>query len=156
MAIQRRFPVKHADAFPKGVILKDEVRPVLDFQAEKRADGSRPQQRDKESGELLWEVRVIDLDGESGKGDEGVSVKIAAPHQPVPPSPTQVPGLGPMTILEFVGLTALPYVGEVITERDGKQFRRHVIAWSFRAKGVCRPGEADKLVEGKPGEKAAA
>ena len=46
MAMQKRFKVGFGDVFPNGAFLKGSVEPVLDFNAEKRADGSRPQQVD--------------------------------------------------------------------------------------------------------------
>ncbi|WP_125773141.1 plasmid replication, integration and excision activator [Antribacter gilvus] len=133
MAMQKRFVVGHEDVFPKGAFLKGEVEPVLDFQAEKKADGSRPQQRDKETGLLLWQVVVLDADEEAGKKDTAVTVKIAAPHQPVPPQ-NKTPF--PWTPVEFIGLSALPYVDD-----NGNRPR---LAWSFRAEGLCAPGESAK------------
>lgn len=143
MAMAKRFGVNHADVFPKGAFLKGEVEPVLDFQAEKKADGSRPQQRDKDTGLLLWQVTVLDADESAGKKDTAVTVKIAAPHQPVPPA-NDTPF--PWTPVEFVGRSALPYVDD-----NGNRPR---LAWSYRAEGLVRPGEGAQA-SGK-GEKAAA
>ena len=133
MAIKQRFEIEHSVAFPKGAFLRGAVEPVADFQAEKRPDGTRPQQRDKETGLPLWQCVVIDADDDAGKKDIGVTVKFAAAHQPVPPANKS--GL-PWTPVEFVGLTALPYID------DGGNRPR--IAWSFRAERLVAPGEADK------------
>ncbi len=133
MAIKQRFEIEHSVAFPKGAFLRGVVEPVADFQAEKRPDGTRPQQRDKETGLPLWQCVVIDADDDAGKKDIGVTVKFAAAHQPVPPANKS--GL-PWTPVEFVGLTALPYID------DGGNRPR--IAWSFRAERLVAPGEADK------------
>lgn len=138
MAMQKRFPVEHKNVFPQGAYLKGEVEPVPDFQADKRADGSRPQQRDKETGLLLWQLTVIDADDEASKKDTVVTVKIAAPHQPVPPTNTS--GL-PWTPVELVGLTALPYIDD-----SGNRPR---IAWSYRAEGFATPGQSAKAGEPK-------
>ncbi len=98
-------PIAHGLAFPNGgVPAGGEVEPVVDFQAEKRADGSRPQQRDKETGLLMWQCTVIDADDDANRKDIGVSVKFAAEVQPVPPKNTSPL---PWTPVEFVGLTAL-------------------------------------------------
>ena len=43
------------------------VEPVGDFDADKRADGSRPQQLDKDTGLPLWQVVILDADEEAGK-----------------------------------------------------------------------------------------
>ncbi|PJI86572.1 plasmid replication, integration and excision activator [Luteimicrobium subarcticum] len=144
MAMQKRFPVQHRDVFPQGAFLRGEVEPVLDFQADKRPDGSRPQQRDKETGELLWQVVVLDADDMAGKKDTVVTVKIAAPVQPVPPA-NKTPF--PWTPIEFVRLTALPYVDD-----NGNRPR---LAWSFRADGVAAPGEAGNTGAKAPEAKAA-
>ncbi|MDM7856657.1 plasmid replication, integration and excision activator [Cellulomonas alba] len=130
MAMAKRFEITHQTAFPKGAFLRGPVEPVTDFQAEQRPDGSRPQQRDKETGRLLWQCTVIDGDDEAGRREIGVTVKFAAEHQPVPPKNTSAL---PWTPVEFVGLTALPYVDD--------SGRRPRIAWSFRAQGFVTPGQ---------------
>lgn len=86
MAMQKRFRVEHGEVFPRGAFLKGEVEPVLDYDAEVRPDGSRPQQVDKESGLLLWQAVVLDADEEAGKRDTAVTVKFAAKVRPVPPA----------------------------------------------------------------------
>ncbi len=139
MAMQKRFPVQHAEVFPKGAFLKGEVEAVADFNADKRPDGSRPQQVDKESGLPLWQVVVLDADEDAGKKETAVTVKIAARYQPVPPT-NETPF--PWTPVEFVGLTALPYVD------DNGKFAR--IAWSFRAEDLCAPGKANTATAARP------
>ncbi|MFI2361901.1 plasmid replication, integration and excision activator [Promicromonospora sp. NPDC019610] len=145
MAMQRRFAVNHEDVFPKGAFLKGEVEPVQDFQADKRPDGSRPQQRDKDTGLPLWQVVVLDADEEAGKKDTAVTVKIAAPVQPVPPT-NNTPF--PWTPIEFVGLTALPYVDD-----NGTRPR---LAWSYKAEDLCEPGKADVATSARPDASKAA
>lgn len=133
MAMQKRILFRHSDVFPHPVYLVDEVSPVVDFNAPARADGSKPQQLDKESGLPLWQVQVLDADPEAGKKDKTVTVKIAATHQPVPPANES--GF-PFTPVEFVGLSALPWVDD-----SGNRPR---IAWSFKAEGITAPGTARK------------
>jgi hypothetical protein len=142
MAIARRFSISHETAFPNGAFLRGLVEPVVDFQAEQRSDGSRPQQRDKESGLPLWQCTVIDADQDAGRREIGVSVKFAAEVQPVPPKNTSPL---PWTPVEFIGLTALPYVDD-----SGHRPR---IAWSFRAHGFATPGQQVKV--GEPPKAAA-
>lgn len=129
MAMQKRFPVAMGDVFPAGAFLKGAVEPVTNFQAEKREDGSRPQQVDKDTGLLLWQCQVVDADPEASKKDTAISIKIAAPVQPVPPH-NDTPF--PFTPIEFEGLTALAWVDE-----SGVRPR---VAWSFRAEGLKAPG----------------
>jgi hypothetical protein len=139
MAMQRRFAVAHEDVFPKGAFLKGEVEPVADFDGVKREDGSRPQQLDKDTGLPLWQVVVLDADEEAGKKDTAVTVKIAAKFQPVPPV-NNTPF--PWTPVEFVGLTALPYVDD-----NGTRPR---LAWSYKADDLCEPGKADVPSPSRP------
>lgn|SRR5690606_1815453 len=146
MAMQRRFAVSHEDVFPAGAVMKGEVQPVQDFNGPKREDGSRPQELDKETGLPLWQVVVVDLDDEGNKKDAGVAVKIAAPHQPVPPAPVAIPGLPiKVKVIEFVGLTALPYVDDNV-----KPGARPRLAWSYRAEDICAPGKADVATPARP------
>lgn len=142
MAMQKRFKVDNGDVFPKGAFLKSgaegPVQPVLDFNAPKRDDGSRPQATDKDTGLLMWQAIVLDADEEAGKKDTALTVKFAAKHQPVPPE-NKTPF--PWTPVEFVGLTALAYVDDSAP--------RPRIAWSFRAEGMVAPGEAGKTTSAK-------
>ena len=136
MAMQRRIKVQHGDMFSKGAFLKPgpngPVEPVLDFNAERRADGSRPQSVDKDTGLPLWQAVVLDADEEAGKKDTAVTVKFAAKQQPVPPENTTP---FPWTPVEFTGLTALPYVDD-----NGSRPR---LAWSFRAEGMTEPSASN-------------
>ena len=138
MAISKRFEISHHTVFPKGAYLRGFVEPVPDFQAEQRPDGSRPQQRDKDTGLPLWQCTVIDGDDDANRKDIGVSVKFAAEVQPVPPKNTTP---APWTPVVFEGLTALPYIDE-----SGNRPR---IAWSFRAQGFAYPAQAAKPPEQK-------
>lgn len=132
MAMQKRFQVAHHDVFPAGAFLVGEVEPVTDYNAPQRSDGSRPQQLDKDTNLPLWSVQVLDADSEASKRDKTLTVKIAAKHQPVPPS-NDTPF--PFTPVEFVGLTALPWV-------DDSGNGRPRIAWSFKADDLAAPGQA--------------
>lgn len=128
MAIQGRIKVQHDAVFPKGAFLKGSIEPIVEFDAKPREDGSRPQQTDKETGELMWQGIFIDGD-DTNKKNTAVSVKFIAPHQPVPPE-NKTPF--PWVPVEFVGLEAVPYVDD-----SGKKPR---VAWSFRAESMIAPG----------------
>lgn len=131
MAIQRRISVGMGEVFPHGAYVVGAVEAVPDFNAERRADGSRPQQVDKDTGLLMWSVPVLDADPEAGKRDKTMSVKVIAPHQPVPPR-NETPF--PFTPVAFEGLAITPYIDD-----NGPRPR---IAWSLRATGLCAPGQA--------------
>ena len=132
MALQKRMKVAHEDAFPAGAFLKNgengPVEPVLDFNVDRRPDGSRPQQIDQETGLLVWQATVIDADESAAKKDTAITVKFLAKHQPVPPE-NKTPF--PWTPVEFVGLTALAWIDD-----NGLRPR---IAWSFRAEDMVEP-----------------
>jgi hypothetical protein len=128
MAMQKRIKLQHGDVFPMGAFLKGSVEPVADFNAEARADGSRPQSVDKETGLPMWQATVLDADDEAGKKDTAVSVKFLAKQQPVPPE-NKTPF--PWTPVEFKGLTALAWIDD-----SGPRPR---IAWSYRAEEMVAP-----------------
>jgi hypothetical protein len=128
MAMQKRIKLQHGDVFPMGAFLKGAVEPVADFNSEPRADGSRPQSLDKETGLPVWQATVLDADDEAGKKDTAVSVKFVAKQQPVPPE-NKTPF--PWTPVEFKGLTALAWIDD-----SGPRPR---IAWSYRADEMVAP-----------------
>jgi hypothetical protein len=133
MAINGRFKVSMGDVFPHGAYVVSEVEPVRDF--DKSSAGRAVQAVDKESGLLVWAVSVLDADPDARKDVKTVTVKIAAPVQPVPPE--AMPGI-PFRPVEFDGLTVTPYVNE-----NGGRPR---IAYSLRATGMRAP----QLGSGKP------
>ncbi|WP_327088364.1 plasmid replication, integration and excision activator [Nonomuraea sp. NBC_01738] len=105
MAIQGPIPVTFAMVFPHGCYIVGDVEEVKDFDAstEKRS----VQARDKHSGELLWQVPVMDADPSLKAAQKTVAVKILSPVQPVPPA--AMPG-SPFTPVEFDHMTVTPYV----------------------------------------------
>ncbi len=100
MALQGAIPVEFGHVFPHGAYVLS-VQPVRDF--DKSTREHTVQEREKETGELVWSVEVIDADPEAREST--VRVKIAAPVQPVPPD--AAPGV-PFRPVEFDGLTLVP------------------------------------------------
>lgn len=145
MAVSRRMEVVFGSVFPAGAYLVGDVEPVQDYKQEKRPDGSRPQQVDPDTGELIWTVPVLDADPEARKNEKTINVKISARQQPVPPANPD--GL-PFIPVEFEGLTLTPWVD------DNGQFPR--LAWSYRAKGMTAPGKSSKGSAAGRAESAAA
>ncbi|GAA2571883.1 plasmid replication, integration and excision activator [Pseudonocardia hydrocarbonoxydans] len=138
MAINGKFKVNHGDVFPHGAYVVGEVEAVRDFE---RSTRERPvQATDKESGLLVWSVSVLDPDPDARKDAKTVTVKISAPHQPVPPE--AIPGM-PFRPVEFDGLTVTPYLNE-----NGGRAR---VAYSFRASAMRAPQQAGS---GKPTPRA--
>ncbi|MGA3564845.1 hypothetical protein [Melissospora conviva] len=121
-----KVPVPFDYVFPNGALCLG-VEPVTDF--DKRGQGD-DQARDKDTGERLWVVKVLDLDPEAGKfgGSKEVKVKIAAPVQPVPPA-SAIPGYPPA--VQFSDVTLTPYVDSQRCKGSGKCRARQ--AWSIRA-----------------------
>lgn len=137
MAINGRFKVSMGDVFPHGAYVVSEVEPVRDFDKSTR---ERPvQATDKESGQLVWSVSVLDADPDARKDAKTVTVKLSAPVQPVPPE--AMAGL-PFRPVEFDGLTVTPYVND-----NGGRAR---IAYSFRATGMRAP----QISSGRPAPRA--
>ena len=95
-----------------------------------RAKAADPQKRDKETGERVWVVTVLDGDPEARTAE--VKVRIVAPVQPVAPSPA--PGM-PFPPVEFADLAMLPWVdGQRCRSRRSDDHEcRGRIAYSLRA-----------------------
>jgi hypothetical protein len=124
VAIIGRFRVSMEDVFPAGAYVVGEVEAVRDF--EKSTTERFVQARDKETGELLWSVPVLDADESAPKSAKTVMVKISTPVQPVPPE--AVAGL-PFRPVEFEGLTLTPYLDD----------KRNRVAYSLRARAMRSP-----------------
>ncbi|MEO3747061.1 hypothetical protein [Plantactinospora sp. B5E13] len=121
-----KVPVPFDYVFPAGALCLG-VAPQVDF--DRRGQGD-DQARDKETGERVWVVRVLDLDPEAGKFGRSteVKVKVVAAQQPVPPAST-VPGYPPA--IQFEGLTLTPYVDSQRCKGSGQCKAR--MAYSLRA-----------------------
>ncbi|WP_422773657.1 hypothetical protein ACN28C_12585 [Plantactinospora sp. WMMC1484] len=121
-----KVPVPFDYVFPAGALCLG-VAPQVDF--DRRGQGD-DQARDKETGERVWVVRVLDLDPEAGKFGRSteVKVKVVAAQQPVPPAST-VPGYPPA--IQFEGLTLTPYVDSQRCKASGQCKAR--MAYSLRA-----------------------
>jgi len=129
MALSNRLKLSHGDVFGHGAYLVGEVEPVRDF--EKSSPGKAVQAVDKESGLLVWSVSVLDADPDARKDMKTVTVKISAPHQPIPPE--AMAGV-PFRPVEFEGLTVTPYLDD----------KRNRVAYSFRATGMRAPQAGGK------------
>ncbi|MEU4824617.1 plasmid replication, integration and excision activator [Actinomadura sp. NPDC023710] len=102
MAVKGPFKVAFGDMFPLGAFVKGGVEAVRDFDASTKE--TFVQARDKDTGELVWAVEVVDGDPES-KGT--FKVKLTAPVQPIVPA---APAGFPFVPVEFEGLAVTPYV----------------------------------------------
>ena len=128
MAIRGAIPMQHGDVFPHGCFVVGEVEAMRDFDRSTREQAV--QAVDRDTGELVWTVDVVDADPEAR--ERTVRVKITAPVQPVPPE--TAPGV-PFRPVEFEGLTVTPYVTTTVSGRGR-------LAWSFRAAGMRAPKAA--------------
>lgn len=132
-----KIPMPFEYAFPHGALFRG-VQPATDF--DKRGKTQDDQLRDKETGERVWTVTLLDLDPQAARfGRDLVKVKIVAPHQPVPPE-SAVPGYPPAVELE--GLVLVPWVDDSKC-RAGGQCRAR-LAYSMRATGL-RPAALSSL-----------
>jgi hypothetical protein len=128
--IPTRFQVEFGDVFPFGAFVLG-VEPSMAFSADPAAP--KMQERDKETGQLVWIVRALDANEEAVKFGAEFKVKISADHQPVPPEKTA--GF-PFAPVEFVALTITPYANN-----KGR------IAHSFRAGSMQAPGGAGRATK---------
>jgi hypothetical protein len=126
MAIKGAIPMNHGDVWPFGAFVVGEVQAMRDF--DRSTKDQAVQAVDRDTGELVWTVDVVDADPEAR--ERTIRVKLVAPVQPVPPE--AMPG-APFRPVEFDGLTATPYVATTASGRAR-------LAWSFRATGMRAPG----------------
>ena len=126
-----RFGVSMEEVFAHGAFFRN-VEPDNDFER-MRAKAGDPQKRDKDTGERLWLVTVLDGDPEARTAE--VKIRIAAPVQPTPPSPQ--PG-SPFPQVEFDGLSVLPWVdGQRCKNKRGTDPEcRGRVAFSLRARAM--------------------
>ena len=106
--------------------------------------GEDDNQARDENGVRLWVVKVSDQDpaaGRFGRSNE-TKVKIASEYQPVPPNGIDLPGGITVRPVEFVGLTATPYVDSTGCKGNSKGAHkcRARLAWSLRAEAMVEPG----------------
>ncbi|MER7006665.1 hypothetical protein ABT297_26985 [Dactylosporangium sp. NPDC000555] len=133
-----RYPVPFHYAFPAGALFLG-----VDKQADFDKLRSEDNQARDEHGVRIWVVTVMDQDPEAAKFGRSpqVKVKIAAPHQPVPPEPLQVAGMS-ITPVAFTNLMVTPYNDSSLCKGDRQPHRcRARLAWSYRASGMVAPGE---------------
>jgi hypothetical protein len=131
MAIKGAIPMQHDAVFPFGCFVVGEVQAMRDF--DRSTKEQAVQAVDRETGELVWTVDVVDADPDAR--DRTVRVKITAAVQPVPPE--AAPGV-PFRPVELEGLTVTPYVQTMASGR-GK------LTWSFRATGMRSPKSAPAM-----------
>ncbi|MBI1758269.1 MAG: plasmid replication, integration and excision activator [Actinobacteria bacterium] len=103
MAIPLRIPVRFEDVFPHGAFVLS-VDASNDFERV-QAGSEDVQERDKETGERMWVVRVVDGDPAARAAE--VKIKIVAPVQPTPPEVLAGTAFRPA---EFDGLTVTPWI----------------------------------------------
>lgn len=125
--IPTRFAVEFGEVFPLGAFVLS-VEASMAFSTDSNVP--KQQERDKETGRLVWVVRALDANEEAARFGAEFKVKIVADHQPVPPNKIQ--GF-PYAPVEFEGLTLTPYANN-----KGR------IAYSFRAMGMRAPGGGRK------------
>lgn len=125
--IPTRFAVDFGEVFPFGAFVLG-VEPSMAFSPDQNVP--KQQERDKETGQLVWTVRALDANEEAARFGAEFKVKVSADHQPVPPE--KLPNF-PYAPVEFEGMTITPYANN-----KGR------IAHSFRAKGMQAPGAGRK------------
>lgn len=131
----KRLPVSMQDAFPHGChLVPDSIVEAQDYD---EATRRRSPAVDKQTGQPVWQVRVMDMDPELEGRSREVVVKVLADKMPVPPTRT------PFELVEFEGLQVTPYVDSSRCGGQGKCKAR--MAFSLRATGIkaARPVARD-------------
>lgn len=136
MAINGRFRVSMEEVFPFGAFVVGEVEKVRDF--DKSTRDKFVQAKDKDTGELVWSVPVLDADESAPKASKTLVVKISAPVQPVPPEAVEVHGMK-FRPVQFEDLTVTPYVDD----------KRNRVAYSLRATAMNAPAKGKAGHDGK-------
>src|SRR3954469_1334503 len=133
MALQggHRFAVSMGDVFPDGVYAMS-VEQAQDYDEK---SGRRTPSKDKQTGEWVWTVTVIDRDRAEQVREKQVKVKVSAPVMPMLPGEI-APGSG-LHPVDFTGLTITPYV----VEARGSMGRAR-LQYSIRATGMYAQGKA--------------
>jgi hypothetical protein len=129
MTVQTPIPVHFEQVFPERAYVTGPVEPIMAY--DKVTGAKLGQAKHPVTGELLWEVPVLDADPMAKGAAKSVRVKIAAPYQPVPPAAA---GDSPFAEVEFESMAITPYVAEVTAGR-------HKVAYSIQARGMVAPGE---------------
>ena len=136
-----RVPVDSEYVFGRGAMVVG-IEAATDFDLRGKVEDA--QARDKDTGQRVWLVTVIDMDqmyqpeAERSRFRRSVEMKVRvmSPQRPVPP-PAQVPGFGP--VVEFEGMTLTPYTdtNKCTGARDGRPHRCGARqAYSIRATGI--------------------
>lgn len=133
MSVPKWLKVSHQQVFPHRAFVVSDVTPVIDY--ERSTKDNKIQATDRESGQPLWQVEVLDGDPAASKRARTLTVKFATSARPECPPNTS--GM-PFTPVVFDDLSVLPYV-----DRSTEAGR---IAWSFRASGMT----ADTNKSGSP------
>ena len=123
MSVPKWLKLSHQQVFPHRAFVVSDVTAVIDY--ERSTKDNKVQATDRESGDPLWQVEVLDGDPAASKRARTLTVKFATPVQPV--CPPNASGM-PFTPVVFEDLSVLPYV-----DRSTESGR---IAWSFRASGM--------------------
>jgi hypothetical protein len=127
MSVQGPFSINCDEQFPHGLFAVA-VDAQMDFEKSK-AGIADAQARDKDTGELIWVVRVLDNDPEARTSE--FKVKVIAPHCPTLPSPLPGTNFRPVT---FRNLTVTPWVEET-------RMGRSKVSYSLKATSVEAPGQ---------------
>ena len=121
-----RLPVGMHNVFPHGChLVPGSIAEAMDYD---EATRQRSPSRDKQTGQPVYPVRVMDMDPDLEGRSREVVVKILADRMPVPPTRQ------PFEQVEFEGLQVTPYVDNGRCQGRGKCQAR--IAFSLRATGM--------------------
>lgn len=142
MAVQGPFKIDFDELFPHGAFAIA-VDALQDFE-KARAGVEDPQVRDKDTGERVWVVRVLDNDPDARSNE--FKVKVTAPVCPTLPEKIGGTNFRPVS---FKGMQVIPYVEETRTGRSR-------VAYSLRATDVVPAKASTSGGSGSSGSSKAA
>jgi hypothetical protein len=150
MAIKKnnRFPVTHAEAFSKRLMLMSPITPAIKYNPDRSALPEQLYDFDLKTGEgtnlPLWTATVTDPhEATDGKGKRAsFEITFIAAHQPVPAGEQVAPGTD-LWWIELEGLTAEP---KVMGQGEFKY-----LGYVYRATGIKGDNSGAKQSAANPG-----
>ncbi len=147
MAITGAIKVDFDEVMPRGAWVVSEVTQAKDWDASTRDNFVQRVVVDEDGQPILveglevkvWQVQVMDRDPAARQDQKMVTVWLASPRQPVPPSP---PDEDSPALVELVGLSMLPKVDRrsCRAPRDGEgHFCKSKITYEFWATDLRAP-----------------
>jgi hypothetical protein len=140
-----RFPVPNDYVLRYGALFLS-VDKAIDWDRVRDEDN----QKRNEHGIREWVITGMDQDPDAARFGRSPQIKVtvASEYQPVPPDGIELPGGVVVRPVEFIGLTATPYVDTNACKGTNKPHKcRARLAWSLRAEAMVTPGTTSNTTQ---------